>query len=108
MKFNEEGEAICELIADPKAKHKPCLLNQTCQVFSWKKISSAWIIHRMKAKSVRRKKQEKKWKHYLAPVPQLLIRHDLSGHKWEECFTTLSHRQTFIWYLSYPDVPSAR
>lgn len=32
MKFNEEGEAIHELIADPEAKHKPCLLNQTCLV----------------------------------------------------------------------------
>lgn len=32
MKFSEEAEAIYELIADPDTKHKPYLLNQTCQV----------------------------------------------------------------------------
>lgn len=75
MKFNEEGEAIRELIADPEAKHKPCLLNQTRQVIFLEEIFICLDHTLNESKKCQKEKAGKKKKketlsHYLAPVPQ--------------------------------------
>jgi len=50
MKFNEEGEAICELIADSEAKHSLTFLTRHVKFHFWKKSSSVLIRCWMKEK----------------------------------------------------------